>query len=101
MGYVDMFTDMFDAMDNGTTPAETFYDGYVVNAVIDACYRSATSKQWEPIDLDWRGGSTPRIRPACRTQDGLVVIKEETFPDGRRKMILRDPVSGDLSERTI
>lgn len=101
LGYVDMFTDMFDAMDNGTTPAETFYDGYVVNAVIDACYRSAESKQWEPIDLDWRGGVTPRIRPDRQTEDGLIVIKEETFPDGRRKMVLRDPETGAMSERVI
>src|SRR5215216_6268899 len=41
LGYVDMFTDMFDAMDAGREPMETFYDGYVVNAIMDACYRSA------------------------------------------------------------
>ena len=57
LGYVDMFTDMFDAIDEGRAPMETFYDGYVVNAVIDACYRSAESRQWEPVELDdWRGG---------------------------------------------
>ena len=42
LGYVDMFTDMFDALDGGRTPRETLYDGYVVNAVMDACYRSAS-----------------------------------------------------------
>ena len=42
-GYVDMFTDMFDAIDDGREPRETMYDGYVVNAVMDACYRSASS----------------------------------------------------------
>ena len=36
LGYVDMFTDMFDAMDAGRDPQETFYDGYVVNAIMDA-----------------------------------------------------------------
>jgi predicted dehydrogenase len=56
LGYVDMFTDMFDSMEKGTPPMETFYDGYVVNAVIDACYRSARSKKWEPVELfEWRG----------------------------------------------
>ena len=35
-----------------------FYDGYVVNAIIDACYRSAESRQWEPVELEWRGGET-------------------------------------------
>src|SRR5436189_464137 len=42
LGYVDMFTDMFDAMEEDREPVETLYDGYVVNAVMDACYRSAT-----------------------------------------------------------
>ena len=37
LGYSDMFDDMFNALDQGTEPRETFYDGYVVNAVIDAC----------------------------------------------------------------
>jgi predicted dehydrogenase len=92
---------LVEKAETGTAPAETFYDGYVVNAVVDACYRSAESKQWEPVDLDWRGGSTARISPARETEDGLIVIKEETFPDGRRKMILRDPETGVLSERTI
>jgi hypothetical protein len=38
LGYTDMFTDMFDAIDEGRAARETFYDGYVVNAIIDACY---------------------------------------------------------------
>ena len=41
LGYVDMFSDMFNAIDGGGTPQETLYDGYVVNAIMDACYRSA------------------------------------------------------------
>ena len=56
LGYTDMFTDMFDAMDEGREPMETLYDGYVVNSIIDACYRSAASRQWEPVELEWRGG---------------------------------------------
>src|SRR6187401_3313800 len=47
LGYVDMFTDMFDALEAGTAPQETFYDGYVVNAVMDAAFRSAKSGAWE------------------------------------------------------
>ncbi len=62
LGYVDMFSDMFTAMEESRAPRETFYDGYVVNAVMDACYRSAKSRAWEPVELfEWRGGSTPRI----------------------------------------
>ena len=38
-------------------PMETFYDGYVVNAVMDACYRSAESRALGAGRArDWRGG---------------------------------------------
>jgi predicted dehydrogenase len=101
LGYVDMFTDMFNAMDEGREPQETFYDGYVVNAVMDACYRSADSKHWEPVEVDWRHGSTERISAEPSTFDGHVVIKSETLPDGRRKMILKDKDSGDFVDRIV
>ena len=97
LGYVDMFTDMFDAMDEGRAPVETFYDGYVVNAIIDACYRSAESRAWEPVELaDWRGVGVERIARERRTFDGKTVIKEEKMPDGRLKMILKDEGSGEF-----
>jgi hypothetical protein len=97
LGYVDMFSDMFDAIDDAREPRETLYDGYVVNAVMDACYRSARSRAWEPVELfEWRGGVTPRIGSRHETYDGKVVIKRETLPDGRVKMILKDPDSGDF-----
>jgi predicted dehydrogenase len=99
LGYTDMFADMFDAMEQGRDPVETLYDGYVVNAVMDACYRSATSRAWEQVELDWRGGVAPRVAKAERTEDGLVVIKEEHLPDGRRKLILKDPASGAFLDR--
>jgi predicted dehydrogenase len=101
LGYVDMFTDMFDAMEEGREPVETLYDGYVVNAIMDACYRSATSRAWAPVELDWRGGTAPRVAKAERREDGLVVIKEEHLPDGRRKLILKDPASGAFLDRVV
>jgi predicted dehydrogenase len=99
LGYVEMFTDMFDAMEAGREPVETLYDGYVVNAVMDACYRSARSRAWEPVELDWRGGTAPRVARPERREDGLVVIKEEHLPDGRRKLILKDPATGAFLDR--
>ena len=100
LGYVDMFSDMFDALDGGGTPRETLYDGYVVNAVMDACYRSAKSRGWEPVELfEWRGGATPRIAKSPETYDGQVVIKRELLPDGREKLILKDPATGDFTDR--
>lgn len=102
LGYVDMFSDMFHALDEGRAPVETFYDGYVVNAIMDACYRSAESRRWEPVELfEWRGGTTPRISKSPETYEGLVVIKREILPDGRHKLILRDPATSEFSDRVV
>ena len=101
LGYVDMFTDMFNAMEAGRAPREAFYDGYVVNAVMDACYRSVEAHAWMPIELDWRGGSTPRIARTPEMFEGSVIIKRETLPDGRVKLILKDPATGVCSDRVI
>ncbi len=96
LGYIDMFTDMFESMEAGTAPRETFYDGYVVNAVMDAAYRSAASRQWEPVDVEWRGGATPRIAKDVQTHDGHAIVKEEILPDGRRKLMLSDKDTGAI-----
>ncbi len=101
LGYTDMFSDMFDAMDEGREPMETLYDGYVVNAIMDACYQSAASRAWEPVELDWRGGKTAPISKEPEIYEGQVVIKRELLPDGRSKLILKDPRSGDFSDRVI
>lgn len=101
LGYVDMFTDMFRSIDAGTAPQETLYDGYVVNAIMDAAYRSAKARAWEPVALDWRGGTTPRISSIPEEFEGHVVIKREVLPDGRHKLILKDPATGDFSDRIV
>ncbi len=102
LGYVDMFRDMFNAMDEGREPRETFYDGYVVNAVLDACYRSAESRDWEPVEIeDWRGGKTERISVPVYEMDGKIIIKEEHMPDGRLKLILKDKDTGEFTERVV
>jgi hypothetical protein len=93
---------MFDAIDEGRTPRESFYDGYVVNAVMDAVYASGRSGRWEPVRLDdWRGGGTPRIERQRREHDGKTVIKEEQMPDGRRKLILKDEASGEFADVVV
>ena len=102
LGYMDMFNDMFGSLDAGTAPRETLYDGYVVNAIMDACYRSAKSRAWEPVELfEWRAGSTVRIAASPELFEGQVVIKRETLPDGRHKLILKDPASGDFTDRIV
>jgi hypothetical protein len=102
LGYVDMFSDMFDAIEGGRAPRETFYDGYVVNAIMDAAYRSAKTRAWEPVELfEWRGGPTARIAKTPETYEGQIVIKRELLPDGRTKLILKDPASGDFRDRIV
>ena len=102
LGYVDMFSDMFRAIDSGGAPQETFYDGYVVNAVMDAAYRSAKSRSWEPVELyEWRGGATNRIAKTMESHEGQIIIKREVLPDGRTKLILKDPASGDFTDRIV
>ncbi len=101
LGYVEMFRDMFDAMESGRAPQETFYDGYVVNAIMDACYRSAKRDAWEPIDVDWRAAPTPRMASDPEIYEGSVVIKREILPDGRHKLILKDPGTGDFTDRIV
>jgi hypothetical protein len=93
---------MFRAIEEGRAPQETFYDGYVVNAIMDACYRSAKSRAWVPVELfEWRGGTTPRIGSEPERFDGLVVIKREVLPDGRHKLILKDEASGNFVDRVV
>ncbi len=101
LGYADMFQDMFNAIDEGREPMETFYDGYVVNAMVDACYRSARSKHWEQVELKtWRGAKrTEKITAPAAEVNGQVLIKQERLPDGRTRMILKDKQTGKLSEK--
>jgi predicted dehydrogenase len=101
LGYVHMFTDMFDAMDTGKEPMETFYDGYIVNAIMDACYRSIKSKQWVPIDLDvWRGAvKTEAESKEVDYDEKSILIKKEKMPDGRTKLILKDKENGKITQK--
>jgi predicted dehydrogenase len=102
LGYAAMFTDMLDAIDAGRSPMETFYDGYVVNAVMDAAYKSVESKRWEPVTLeDWRGSNaTDKVVPAKDFDDTYDLVKKEKMPDGRTKLILKEKASGRIVQRT-
>ncbi len=103
LGYNHMFTDMFNAIEKGTTPKETFYDGYVVNAVLDASYKSAKTKLWEPVVLDiWRG-QTGLSKPSNLVEYDAehYLIKEEMTHYGAKKLILKNKKSGVISERIL
>jgi predicted dehydrogenase len=101
LGYTDMLTDMFNAFENKTDPKETFYDGYVVNEIMDACYRSAKSRKWEPVRLKtWRGREkTERINAIRDFDKENILVKEETMPDGTVKLILKNKITGKISQR--
>jgi predicted dehydrogenase len=100
LGYVDMFRDMFQAMDAGTSPMETFYDGYIVNAIIDASYKAAKTKKWEPVELEiWRGAGISESRAALEEYDEMhFLIKEELLPNGKLKIILKSKQTGEISQ---
>ena len=103
LGYAHMFEDMLNSLDNQTEPTETFYDGYIVNAIMDACYRSVESKKWERVELDdWRGGEKDESIVEYKEYDeNHYFIKEEKMPDGKKKMILKDKKTGEITQLFI
>jgi predicted dehydrogenase len=101
LGYTNMFADMFDSLEAGRAPRETIYDGYVVNAIMDAAYTSAESREWAPVEMEWRGGTTPKIGKKAGTHDGHSIVKEEILPDGRRKLILSDKDTGSVFDLVV
>jgi predicted dehydrogenase len=103
LGYNHMFMDMFNALENKTQPKETFYDGYVVNSILDAAYRSAKSKQWEPVLLDiWRGRvGVSRDAHLTEYDDEHYLVKEEVTHYGAKKLILKNKKSGKIVEKIL
>ncbi len=100
LGYYNMFGDMFEAMENKKQPLESFYEGYIVNEIMDACYRSARSRKWEPVKLKtWRGLEKCEKIAAIREYDkDHIFVKEERMPDGRIKVILKHKRTGKISQ---
>jgi predicted dehydrogenase len=103
LGYDNMFHDMFESIDNARKPMEDFYDGYVVNAIIDACYASAKSKKWETVKLDvWRGkSSVPKINALVDYDENHYLIKKELLPNGITKLILKDKKNNKIIHREL
>ncbi len=101
LGYNHMFADMFDCMEKGKPPRETFYDGYVVNAILDAAYRSSKSKCWETVTLPvWRGKEEIKKHTAFTDyNEEYYLIKEEITHYGDTKLILKDKKTGKIIEK--
>jgi predicted dehydrogenase len=101
LGYNHMFAEMFNSIETGTPPKETFYDGYVVNAVLDAAYKSAKSKLWEPVILDiWRGRTgVSKDSHLVEYDSDHYLVKEEMTHYGAKKVILKNKHTGKIIER--
>jgi predicted dehydrogenase len=103
LGYNHMFMDMFQSIEQKKQPKETFYDGYVVNSVLDAAYKSAKTKQWEPVKLDiWRGKSGVTKDSHLQEYDAEnYLVKEEVTHYGAKKVILKNKKSGKIFEKVL
>jgi predicted dehydrogenase len=103
LGYNHMFADMFNALENKKQPKETFYDGYIVNAVLDAAYKSAKTKQWEPVQLEvWRGKTGVSKDSHLQPYDNdHYLVKEEVTHYGAKKVILKNKKTGKISEKVL
>jgi len=103
LGYADMFTDMFNSLEQKSAPQETFYDGYIVNAIIDAAYASIASKQWQPVELKlWRGSDSIESTLVGRDYDNEhELVKQERMPDGAMKIILRNKKTGVITQKVV
>jgi predicted dehydrogenase len=101
LGYTNMFTDMFNAIENKTEPLETFYDGYIVNAILDAAYLSAKTGKWETVEIEgWRGDkSNDYGSNYISYDDDYYLIKREILPHGESKLILKHKVTGEVVVR--
>jgi predicted dehydrogenase len=103
LGYNHMFTEMFNCYERGTKPRETFYDGYLVNAVLDAAYKSVKSKIWEPVILDdWRGKTgVTKDSHLIEFDADHYLVKEEMTHYGTKKLILKEKATGKIVERIV
>ncbi len=103
LGYKHMFADMFESMDQGQAPMESFYDGYIVNCIMDACYRSAKTKRWEPVEIgDWRGSDDiDEGIQLVEYDSNHYLVKKEKLPDGRVKHIIKHKTTGVVSEKLV
>ena len=101
LGYNHMFTDMFEAIENKREPMENFYDGYVVNAILDAALLSAKTKKWEPVKIeDWRGVAEKKTEKEIPSYyEDYYLIKEETLPSGEKKFIVKNKKTGSIEKR--
>jgi hypothetical protein len=70
---------------------------------MDACYKSAETKKWEPVELaDWRGkeGLSSHV-DLVDYDENYFLIKKEKMPDGQVKIMLKEKLSGKIIQKFI
>jgi hypothetical protein len=94
---------MFSSLEKGTAPKETFYDGYVVNCVLDAAYKSVKTKQWEPIVIEgWRGKTgVSKDSHLVEYDADHYLVKEEMTHYGAKKVILKHKTTGKIVDKVL
>ena len=100
-GYPRRCATSSSASATGTEPRETFVDGYIVNCMLDACYRSMKSGRWEPVELDAESPAVIGRRPETATapassparascSTALGATQEDALERGGRALRRRD-----------
>ena len=90
-------------MNKAVNLEKLFYDGYVCNAIIDAAYKSAKTKLWEPVNLEvWRGQEGLSKPSNFVDYDAdYYLVKEEMTHYGAKKLILKNKKTGAFEERIL
>ena len=50
-GFHEEMRHFVECVARGELPRETYHDGYAINAMLDAAYRSMKTRTWEPIEV--------------------------------------------------
>ncbi len=103
LGYNHMFMDMFNSLEQGKQPKETFYDGYIVNSILDSAFKSVKTKQWEPVILDiWRGRTgVSKDSHLDEYDNDHYLVKEEITHYGAKKVILKNKATGKIVQKVL
>ena len=72
-----------------------------MNCVLDAEYKSANTKLWEPVKLDiWRGKTGVSKDAHLQSYDAdHYLVKEEMTHYGAKKWILKNKKTGKITEK--
>jgi hypothetical protein len=70
---------------------------------MDACYKSAATKKWEPVEIiGWRGkeGISSNVE-LIEFDEHHFLIKKEKMPDGMTKLMLKEKSTGKIIQKII